>query len=137
MLTVLRELCECAICLSLVAEPRALPRCGHSFCGSCINNWLARASTWPACRAPVGRGGAERSSALMNTMWHAVRPLLPVAEREDWLQRRSTYHQAICGEILDARRAAAGEAARTPDVLRVVHVRWEVGAPPVDAAVQA
>ena len=94
VLTVLRELCECAICLSLVAEPHALPRCGHSFCGSCIANWLARASTCPACRAPVSRGGAERSSALINTMWHAVRPLLPVAEREDWLQRRSAYHQA-------------------------------------------
>jgi hypothetical protein len=42
----------CAICLENLARPIRL-RCGHTFHGGCLEEWLARRMICPVCRAAV------------------------------------------------------------------------------------
>ena len=42
----------CAICLQILTRPITL-RCGHTFHGGCLEEWLARRMICPVCRAAV------------------------------------------------------------------------------------
>ncbi|XP_022156138.1 putative RING-H2 finger protein ATL69 [Momordica charantia] len=47
---------QCSICLGDYEEKevlRIMPKCGHSFHLSCIDEWLRKQSTCPVCRLPL------------------------------------------------------------------------------------
>ena len=43
------EMDECAICLTEDSQDRSVLTCGHSFCRSCIEQWLQKAAVCPMC----------------------------------------------------------------------------------------
>jgi hypothetical protein len=43
---------QCAICQEIIAICHSLP-CGHSFCGTCIDQWLQHKRECPMCKAKV------------------------------------------------------------------------------------
>eukprot|EP00475_Leptophrys_vorax_P023780 TRINITY_DN32694_c0_g1_i1.p1 TRINITY_DN32694_c0_g1~~TRINITY_DN32694_c0_g1_i1.p1 ORF type:complete len:344 (+),score=49.84 TRINITY_DN32694_c0_g1_i1:87-1118(+) len=50
----------CSVCTGVYKDPIILlapdadAACHHTFCKSCLNGWIARASNCPLCRAPLG-----------------------------------------------------------------------------------
>lgn len=70
------RLCLCNICVELMFEPFTLD-CGHSFCYSCLDEWLQQHRSCPECRLAVKR--------IPNPSWtirNIVRALLDSALEE-------------------------------------------------------
>lgn len=57
---------DCAICLISQSELRKLS-CGHTFHGSCIQQWEKRCNTCPICRRPISRKGLLRRNAFVGS----------------------------------------------------------------------
>jgi len=53
----------CSICTTAFLDPKAF-RCGHAFCGPCIQHWLKRSSRCPMCRTEVQASELVDCSAL-------------------------------------------------------------------------
>ena len=45
---------KCAICLEGMTNPKALPKCGHSFCTECIDNAFKHQQKCPICGEVYG-----------------------------------------------------------------------------------
>ncbi|KAI9505542.1 hypothetical protein BX070DRAFT_250450 [Coemansia spiralis] len=45
---------QCSICLEPFSQPHSLG-CGHTFCMTCLKQWLAQSMHCPTCRAPVNQ----------------------------------------------------------------------------------
>jgi hypothetical protein len=43
---------ECSICLSDICEDQGMLKCTHTFCHSCIDDWLKINNSCPICREP-------------------------------------------------------------------------------------
>ena len=99
----LADLTDCSVCLSTCVEPHALRACGHTFCATCLENWLGRAKTCPVCRAPASMHDAERANGLASIIWWGLKPLMTADEQAAWLGRRKAYHSAVAAEMLRER----------------------------------
>ncbi|XP_066091633.1 E3 ubiquitin-protein ligase TRIM65 isoform X1 [Saccopteryx bilineata] len=63
----------CAICLGLYLDPVTLP-CGHSFCGTCIRNWLStRVKECPECREAFPDSAELRRNVALSAVLEVVR----------------------------------------------------------------
>ena len=87
----------CSICMDLKNDPCIL-ECGHSFCGSCICEWIKRNPVCPKCRADTSHD--------------------PVADIDLEMLIKECYEQALGPEELTQRRKRKRVAA-TPARLRV------------------
>ncbi|MBM3931312.1 MAG: hypothetical protein FJ336_08590, partial [Sphingomonadales bacterium] len=47
------EKLECPICMDVIQNECLVTKCGHKYCGKCINQWLEENSSCPYCRAPI------------------------------------------------------------------------------------
>ncbi|MBM3931102.1 MAG: hypothetical protein FJ336_07505, partial [Sphingomonadales bacterium] len=47
------ETLECPICRDTILIECLVTKCGHKYCGKCINQWLEENSSCPYCRAPI------------------------------------------------------------------------------------
>ena len=58
------EDCVCSICRCVLDVPRTTP-CQHVFCAVCIQTWLQRSATCPACRGAVRAADLGTASAVL------------------------------------------------------------------------
>jgi len=47
------ETLKCPICLDIILIECLVTKCGHKYCGKCINKSLENSSLCPYCRAPI------------------------------------------------------------------------------------
>lgn len=74
---------------------RTLPRCGHTFCLSCVNRWLRRIDSCPKCRTWLEEPSPNddevefaRASTIRYTEWHII------------AIRQLAYYNAVCSKII-------------------------------------
>jgi Lon protease-like protein len=83
LLTTLRTILECGICMQLLSDPLTLP-CGHTFCASCLiqmshsanSNSITSSSSsaCPFCRAPILSISSRKPSILLERVIGLVFP---------------------------------------------------------------
>jgi len=39
--------------MDIIQSECLVTKCGHKYCGKCINQWLEKDSACPYCRAPI------------------------------------------------------------------------------------
>ena len=49
------ETLECPICGDTILRECLVTKCGHKYCGKCINEWLENNNSCPYCREPIYR----------------------------------------------------------------------------------
>jgi hypothetical protein len=76
---------NCGICLNLIYECAVLA-CGHSFCHSCIKDWLSRSKTCPYCKS-VQESDPRHVLAADGAIEVLVAKLLSAADREERIDR--------------------------------------------------
>jgi hypothetical protein len=76
---------NCGICLNLIYECAVLA-CGHSFCHSCIKDWLSRSKTCPYCMS-VQESDLRHVLAADGAIEVLVAKLLSAADREERADR--------------------------------------------------
>lgn len=76
---------KCAICCDYFLSASTL-MCAHSFCESCIEEWLHKKHECPVCRAKV-TSRPVRSTVLDNL----VQTMIPASALQEWSKRRTRY----------------------------------------------
>jgi DNA polymerase/3'-5' exonuclease PolX len=116
--------CRCGVCLSPMTEP-CTSACGHSFCRRCVEAWLERSPSCPACRAPLGPGLLREADKALLRMVDELRVFCPNAGCE-WQGARSvleqhltTIHGAVSAPSLSPASKADAVALRTLGETRI------------------
>ena len=69
--------CECPICRELITTHK-ITKCQHTFCGSCLDKWLAENHTCPMCRTELNEPDVKTnnldSQQYIYTYHWAIRP---------------------------------------------------------------
>jgi len=76
------DLLECSICFSAFENPHILPRCGHTFCLSCIQN--LRDSRCPICRQVFDRRNVRPNFVLQQLMAEGTHPWQAAHPHKTW-----------------------------------------------------
>ena len=118
---------ECAICLSAFRVPVTLPRCGHTFCSTCLGRFWASKTTvarnCPTCRAEHMKEMPQVNIAIQSivgacTTGAAPRAVRPGAREPDW--RRQFVNR---GRTFKARKSPPG-VLTSVGLEHCAHAQW-------------
>ena len=109
---------ECSICQDLMASTHSL-RCGHTFCGLCILQWLKQGKgTCPECRATIPPHEKPNRVLTCDKIIEGLRPTLTpdqiqnlderIAEFKKLQGRQAAAAQSIAGGRRSGRGRGAG-----------------------------
>lgn len=90
--TRLAEEIQCSVCLDIQVHPRTLHPCGHSFCGSC----LQQLDQCPQCRKKIeSHSPAIQLDGLISTLV-SIPNLLDKEDVEHYHERKSSIPKTVC-----------------------------------------
>ncbi|CAH6776439.1 tripartite motif-containing protein 65 [Phodopus roborovskii] len=90
------DLVTCSICLCPYLDPVTLP-CGHSFCGTCIqDSWRCCEKTCPECRQPFPEGAKLCRNVTLSTLLQALPRALQAQPPATLRAEPSASHSASC-----------------------------------------
>ena len=90
---------QCPICLDVI-ESNNIDRinCGHTFCYTCINEWLRSKNSCPLCRACH----KSKENTILPTFLRPVDYVISGQSSHDYLDRKRTYRRLnICKRRLE------------------------------------
>ena len=75
---------KCPVCLDQLDVPKTLPKCGHVFCTTCIDEAFKRSKTCPVCKEVYGITRGNQPPGQMN--WYSSYYRVPGYEKYGSIQ---------------------------------------------------